>query len=117
MNPLKRRYPLLTDAERRHLHYKFSQFLIVAGCLIALAGAAVLTMQALGWLKFGVWGPVSVADALYRFDIPYPVQNLIGLQKIIDWMLDLPVSLVLMLLGVVIAIMSEAYRETVAPIY
>ena len=71
--------------------------------LSVLFGLAVLGMQTFQWAKTGVWPGVPLSD-LFMFlgvdlsPIYYP-KDWMGLASLTAWLLDLPVSLVVPLIG------------------
>jgi hypothetical protein len=89
------------------------RLLYSAGFLAAIAGLLILAGQCIAWLKFGVWTPVSVHVVLEDFGVPDPEvkQSMVGLQKLIDWLLpiilDLPLSAVLVIVGGLIVSFSD----------
>jgi hypothetical protein len=65
-----------------------------------LFGPGVLCWQILQWLKNGQWSPVPVSKALDYVELPYPDLEWQGVQKILDNLLDLPLSVVSFILAV-----------------
>jgi hypothetical protein len=63
--------------------------------------------QALLWLKDGVWHPLPISWATRHV----PQTDWVGLQKIIDWTLDLPVSVLPMLVALLCFVV--AYSKAV----
>jgi hypothetical protein len=59
--------------------------------LVALAFPAY---QALVWLQEGVWHPLPISWALHFMSWRVPQTDWVGLQKIIYWVLDLPILVV-----------------------
>jgi hypothetical protein len=92
---------------------KLSNCLLIAGGLVMLAGVLIVAGQAVIWLRFGAWYPISVATTLNVVGLPepHPVQGLIGLQKIIDWaipiLLDLPGSAAIICVGYLLIASGE----------
>jgi len=66
--------------------------------LPGLIGPAIFAWQCFMWLKYGYWHPVPVTAAFQNLGIPYPTTEWAGVQKMIDWVLDLPLSLTALLL-------------------
>jgi hypothetical protein len=65
----------------------------VAG-LTFLIGPGILLWQTYVWLRYGYWQPVPVYDAFTFFGVAPPSSTWIGVQQIIDQMLDWPLSIV-----------------------
>ena len=64
--------------------------LLLCGILI---GPGIVILQGFKWLQLGRWIAVPVSSVLIEFDIPYPDTKWSGIQKIMDCVLDLPLSL------------------------
>jgi len=69
---------------------------------LLLPGPALLVWQAYRWLKDGYWTEVPASTALTYMGCPLPMVSWIGLQKIIDWLLDIPTSLILFVLSIIV---------------
>jgi len=71
----------------------------ITGVVMLTAGAltlwsiVIVVSQAVRWLKFGYWEPLSIAEALRRMQWGYPTTDYRGVQKIIDWAVQMPLSL------------------------
>lgn len=63
----------------------------------------ILAWQSLHWLKFGVWEPWSVWRAASYLGWRPPEVEWIGVQKVLWWLLELPLSLAIPLLAVAFA--------------
>lgn len=86
---------------------------VAMGLLIALAGAGVLLLQAYGYLETGTWQSISVLSVAssYLPWLKYP-ESWFGLHRIVrDAAGLLPLSFVLVLLGVLIAGFGSALRQ------
>jgi hypothetical protein len=79
--------------------------------LTLMIGPGILAWQCYEWLKTARWHPVPVADALTALDITYPVSTWAGLQKIIDAVLDLPLSVVTFVVSIVLAVAVQLFVE------
>jgi hypothetical protein len=90
---------------------------MIAGFTIGGLGALVLFAQCTEWLSFGNWNPVSVRYALNYFAIhrPHFVSTASSIQKIFNWLqdgfLDLPLSIVLLGIGGLIAAMGVKHAQ------
>ena len=71
--------------------------LIGSGLLVAIG---VLAYQGIQWLRLAVWTPLPLALAWDAASIPRPHVTWLGVQTILDWVLDLPLSF--LSLGVVL---------------
>ena len=72
-----------------------------------LGGAGVLAYQIIDWLKTGEWFPVPVWKIfeLMGSDLSFiPEIEWRGLQKILLWLLDLPLSIALPVSGILLAL-------------
>src|ERR1700687_3709061 len=78
--------------------------------LILFSGPGVLVYQAYLWLKTGIWTPLPISIVFDYFSWPHRIKGWIGLQSIIDWILDCPFSLLVFLLSLV-AIVIGAFIE------
>ncbi|MBR1143682.1 hypothetical protein [Bradyrhizobium sp. AUGA SZCCT0431] len=75
--------------------------LVIFATLAAIA--LTLTYQVLSWLKLGVWPGYSIAQMLTEFGIPRPTAAWIGVQQIIDGLLELHASVAMLAAGVVVS--------------
>jgi len=87
----------------------------VYGSLL-LIGPAILAWQGYSWLRTGVWTALPISKTVSYFEWPLPSTNWLGLQKIIDWMFDLPtsgtvfvLSFVLMVICLLLQVEFEKY--------
>jgi hypothetical protein len=53
----------------------------------------VLGLQALEWIGTGQWPSLPTSVVVAWTGLDYPELNLFGLQKMVDWLLDVPLSL------------------------
>lgn len=68
---------------------------MIAVCGLLLAALAVPVLQGMQWLRTGIWPPLSFKDALQIVEIePAPVAW-VGLQRIAEWIWELPFAVVL----------------------
>ncbi|MGY4227758.1 hypothetical protein ACVMIH_005119 [Bradyrhizobium sp. USDA 4503] len=81
----------------------FGLVVAIGGVVIGLCGPAVIAYQGLLWLQNGVWTPFAIRDALAIIHlgatIPDPSLSWIGVQKIVVWLLDFPLSIGLIVSG------------------
>ena len=74
---------------------------MIAVCGLVLAAIAIPLLQGAYWLKTGSWPPLSFVDALQFVGVePAPI-SWVGLQRIADWIWDLPFAGVLFFAGMV----------------
>ena len=95
----------------------------IASCsgLIALiagvfSGTGIVLYQIFGWLTDGIWQPVPLAAV--ASGLKSLASDWIGLQILFDWILRLPLSLLLLILGVLIfwrlgALSAKLYQKKV----
>ena len=82
---------------------------VITGFVIGTLGALVLFAQWIEWFSFGNWNPISVRYAFDYFGIqpPHFISTALGFRKIFNWLrdgfLDLPLSVVLLGIGGLIA--------------
>jgi hypothetical protein len=74
-------------------------------------GPGIVVWQIYTWLQTAKWRPVPVSDALTLFEIPHPRFDWLGLQKIADWVLDLPLSVTAFLVWMTTIVFSIAFIE------
>jgi hypothetical protein len=102
------------------LSYNLLRFLtgvfVAIGLLIALAGAGVLALQVYGYLRTGIWRSISLLSvaAVYLPWLGNP-QSWFGLNMIVrDAAGLMPLSLALVLLGVLVAGFAAGLRQGAA---
>ncbi len=102
------------------LAYNIKRFLagvvILIGVLIVVAGVGVLCLQIFAYLKTGDWKSVSTLSvASLQFSWLKSPQSWFGLHEIVSDMLGiLPLSLALVLLGLLVAGFGSALRQRVS---
>src|SRR5262245_24164030 len=67
-------------------------------------GPGIVVFQVIEWLRTGKWHPVPVSAGLDYLGIAHPTMSWIGAQKVIDFILDFPLSVVVF--GLYIAVLS-----------
>jgi hypothetical protein len=87
-------------------------FLSLLG-LPVLVGPGIVVWQIYAWLQTAKWRPVPVSNALIFFGIPQPHFDWLGLQKIADWALDLPLSVTAVVMWMVVIVFGVAFVEKV----
>jgi hypothetical protein len=97
------------------------RLLYSTGVLTVIAGLLIIAGQCMAWMKLGVWTPMSVHVVLENFGVPDPEfkQSMLGLQKVIDWLLpillDFPLSWVLFIAGALIISFADKNFPPVRP--
>lgn len=82
---------------------------MITGLVIGALGALVLFAQWIEWFSFGNWNPISVRYAFdyFAIQLPHFISRALGVQKIFNWLrdgfLDLPLSIILLGTGGLIA--------------
>lgn len=74
----------------------------LVGALGFFAAVLLLGYQAFHWLKEGQWTPIPISSVLGKLNIDYySLINIpwVGAQKIIVWLIDLPLSLGIIIFG------------------
>ncbi len=64
-----------------------------------LIGPGILVWQGYSWLKTGLWTALQISTTFRYFEWPVPSTNGLGVQKIIDWVFDIPTSLAVFVLS------------------
>ena len=94
----------------------FSSLAMATGVASVLMSAGILAWQTFQWHQFAVWPDVPVYYAFDFFELHYPVARWVGVQKLMAAFLQLPLSVVIFGLGMLLAwlfavIGSAAERE------
>jgi hypothetical protein len=77
----------------------------------------VVIAQVTGWLKYAVWPPFTIADALQEFGIPRPyTPKLLGLQKLIDNILEWPGIVAYIACGILCVVGAVRFADPLAEI-
>lgn len=106
------------DVPRWYKWWQATAMVLIGGPLVVAIGGAflwatyLLLMQSLRWLKTGEWLTVPAISAIGQ----YPVSDWHGVDKIVWWVLDLPLALVLVVISsglfvTLIRLMEEAERS------
>jgi hypothetical protein len=72
--------------------------------LLILIGPAILAWQGYSWLRTGIWTALPISKAFQYFEWPIPSTSWLGLQKIIDWIFEIPTSVAVFILSFVIMV-------------
>lgn len=72
----------------------------LAVCSVLASPLVILGWQSLHWLRFGVWEPWPVWRAIQHVGWRFPETEWAGVQRILWWLLDLPLALAIPLMGV-----------------
>lgn len=73
----------------------------LAGWGFAIVGAVIVFQQVAGWLKYAIWQPHSIGDALLDWGLPLPyTPEMLGVQKIIDEILSWPAFVAYIVLAI-----------------
>jgi hypothetical protein len=75
--------------------------MLVAG-LIGFGGVAVFGFQCLWWLRDGYWTQGRLGELWYQLGFPYPALSWAGIERIVLWIFDLPLSGGLILIAVIV---------------
>jgi len=86
----------------------------VLGTLLVWTGIATVGVpsfmvgsQILTWLRDGYWPKLSTGDLVVQSGLTYPITDWVGVQKLIDWIMSWPASLMIFLsLGFVVYLIS-----------
>jgi hypothetical protein len=70
---------------------------------------AIIAWQSYMWLRWGYWPPLSIHDAWFWAGLGFPSTGWMGVDKLIDWTFDGPLSLIAFLSG--LAIVWLAFRS------
>lgn len=86
--------------------------------LLLLPGPGVLCWQAYEWLKDGYWTPLPVSKMFLYFDWPFPViTQWRGVQKILDWLLDIPLSAAVFVLCIAVMVLIAMLQAEYEALY
>jgi hypothetical protein len=92
------------------------------GAMLGVFGAFLrVCVQILGWLKTGIWKPYPLWGMLRDMGIRLPRTDWVGIQKMIDWLMDTPAMIwvvvmcaIAMGIGAVAAGMGEGAEAQIA---
>jgi hypothetical protein len=78
------------------------------GLLIIFYGIGVFGYQVIGWLRDGFWTPFELRTewewlwAVVGMRAPQPQFSWLGIQKIVSWLLQAPLSLAIIIQGIAV---------------
>lgn len=72
------------------------------GALLVLAAIGIVGWQCYEWLRFGEWPSLTVLSVLAWSKIRAPHTEWIGVQKMIDWVLQWPASVPSFIFGAIL---------------
>jgi len=77
-----------------------------------LTAAVILFFQIVQWLKLGAWIPATVWDAFVHFGWDYPFVTWLGVQKVIDFIMESSLGITSIIIGVIAAFfLNKLARE------
>ena len=75
---------------------------VTIGACVFIGGVALLVQHGLQVHQFSLWAPLSVADLWYTLGGPAPDSVAwLGAADLLEWFLDLPLNVVLAVVGLV----------------
>lgn len=89
---------LLAADRRRTSHTGWWLLAIMA---LMLTSAGIVAWQAIAWLRDGAWPPLPLRDALDWLGLPRPSFAWVGLQRIVGWMMGLPLAFAPFVVGTI----------------
>lgn len=81
---------------------------------LALSAVGIVLVQSFLWLRDGIWQPFSVREAISWSGTALPSTSWRGAQKVLEWLLNCPVSGVLVALALLLVfwITKDDHKET-----
>jgi hypothetical protein len=73
--------------------------------LVIFIGPAILCWQGYSWLRTGIWTALPISKTFSYFEWPLPSTSWLGLQKMLDWIFDIPTSLAALVLSLLILVL------------
>jgi hypothetical protein len=80
---------------------------IIGGIGLILCGVGCFLYQIYFWLRYGAWFPISLTYISQYLGIDHPQMSWAGFQRIIDWIMDSPASVWLILSGATLLFGSQ----------
>ena len=84
----------------------FMWLLSLACGVTMLAAIGVIAVQVLGWLRTGIWMSIPTSFGWEYIFHSLPTTEWVGIQTILDFMLSMPLSGSLFLIGLIVASVS-----------
>jgi hypothetical protein len=81
--------------------------------LLILIGPGALAWQGYSWLRTGVWTALPISKTFQYFEWPIPSTTWLGIQKMIDWVFDIPTSAALLVVTFAIVILLAMLEATI----
>jgi hypothetical protein len=81
-------------------------FIVMLGTLVFMLGPVTLAYQIYFWLRYGTWLPLTILVAFSKLGISYPQTEWGGIQKIIDWLMNFPLSIGLLMLPIILILIG-----------
>ena len=76
--------------------------LMLAGFSTALGSLLIPAWQTVTWLHYGLWPALPFGTAWRAFGWSFPRTDWIDLQRGLLWVFDLPTTLIVLILGIVV---------------
>jgi hypothetical protein len=75
---------------------------MLVGFLAALGSLLIPAWQTLTWLRYGLWPALPLTATWRAFGWPFPKTDWIDMQRGLLWVFDLPTTLIVFILGIVV---------------
>lgn len=82
--------------------------------LMLIVTLCIIIYEAYVWLKMGVWPDIPLSTTLYYLNLSYPRVEWLGIQKIIDWLLNGPISAWSFFVGLLLIFIGSKRLEYVS---
>jgi hypothetical protein len=85
---------------RRFVFALLTKLAFAFGLAGILGAIAIVVGQCLSWLQFDTWPEVPILHGVVAFGLRAPTSAWPGIQKVINGVMDLPLSVAVLLVGV-----------------
>jgi hypothetical protein len=86
-------------------------FVLLAFASPVFIGPGVLAWQLFDWLKSGSWTPMPVTKGFAYLDLDLPSTDWLGFQKMIDWVMGLPLSVASFLVWMTVIVLVIGFFD------
>jgi hypothetical protein len=89
-------------AEKISISRSIGPNFLLAGLSLAFTCPAFLVYQIYFWLRYGEWPTFPLAWTFSYLHLPYPTTDWIGVNRLIDYFMDIPTSFAALIVGAMI---------------